>query len=149
MLLGKSWAVLDPIASVVVSIMILIAAFRLLRQASGELLEESLPKATEDKIESIVYQDKLVTDIHHLHTRRIGSIIAVEMHLRLPGDITLEESHHHATRIEQALRAEFGAGTHIMLHIEPVKVNESTGQRGNGATGQQVGDSEREGFKKI
>ena len=37
-LLGKSWAVLDPIASVVVSIMILIAAFRLLRQASGELL---------------------------------------------------------------------------------------------------------------
>ena len=40
-LLGKSWAVLDPIASVVVSIMILIAAFRLLRQASGELLEES------------------------------------------------------------------------------------------------------------
>ena len=42
-LLGKSWAVLDPIASVVVSIMILIAAFRLLRQASGELLEESLP----------------------------------------------------------------------------------------------------------
>lgn len=90
-LLGKSWAVLDPIASVVVSIMILIAAFRLLRQASGELLEESLPKATEDKIESIVYQDKLVTDIHHLHTRRIGSIIAIEMHLRLPGDITLEE----------------------------------------------------------
>lgn len=130
-LLGKSWAVLDPIASVVVSIMILIAAFRLLRQASGELLEESLPKATEDKIESIVYQDKLVTDIHHLHTRRIGSIIAVEMHLRLPGDITLEESHHHATRIEQALRAEFGAGTHIMLHIEPVKVNESTGQQVN------------------
>ena len=71
-LLGKSWAVLDPIASVVVSIMILIAAFRLLRQASGELLEESLPKSTEDKIESIVYQDKLVTDIHHLHTRCSG-----------------------------------------------------------------------------
>ena len=94
-LLGKSWAVLDPIASVVVSIMILMAAFRLLRQASGELLEESLPKSTEDKIESIVYQDKLVTDIHHLHTRRIGSIIAIEMHLRLPGDITLEESHRH------------------------------------------------------
>ena len=130
-LLGKSWAVLDPIASVVVSIMILIAAFRLLRQASGELLEESLPKSTEDKIESIVYQDKLVTDIHHLHTRRIGSIIAIEMHLRLPGDITLEESHRHATRIEQALRGEFGAGTHIMLHIEPVKVNGSTSQRVN------------------
>ncbi|MDO4511206.1 MAG: cation diffusion facilitator family transporter [Bacteroidales bacterium] len=119
--LGADWAVLDPIASVVVSVMIFIAALQLLRQASGELLEESLPKETEDKIESIVYADPLVTDIHHLRTRRIGSIIAIEMHLRLPGHITLEESHHHATAIEQALRAEFGAGTHIMLHLEPVK----------------------------
>lgn len=120
-LLGNSWVVLDPIAAVVVSVLIFITAFRLLRQASGELLEESLPKETEDKIEDIVYQDKLVSDIHNLHTRRIGSIIAIEMHLRLPGDISLEESHNHATAIERALRNEFGNGTHIMLHIEPVK----------------------------
>ena len=120
-LLGNGWTVLDPIAAVIVSVLILITAFRLLRQASGELLEESLPKETEDKIEEIVYQDKLVSDIHNLHTRRIGSIIAIEMHLRLPGDISLEESHNHATAIEKALRSEFGNGTHIMLHIEPVK----------------------------
>lgn len=120
-MLGEGWAVLDPIASVVVSVLIFVAAFRLLRQASGELLEESLPKDTEDKIERIVYADKMVTDIHHLHTRRIGSIIAIEMHLRLPGHITLEEAHRHATNVERALRKEFGAGTHIMLHIEPVK----------------------------
>jgi cation diffusion facilitator family transporter len=120
-LLGNSWAVLDPIAAVIVSVLIFITAFRLLRQASGELLEESLPKETEDKIESIVYPDSLVSDIHNLHTRRIGSIIAIEMHLRLPGDISLEESHRHATVIEHALKAEFGSGTHIMLHIEPVK----------------------------
>ena len=120
-LLGNSWSVLDPIAAVVVSVMIFITAYRLLRQASGELLEESLPKETEDKIESIVYQDPLVSDIHNLHTRRIGSIIAIEMHLRLPGDISLEESHRHANAIEHALKAEYGKGTHIMLHIEPVK----------------------------
>jgi len=76
---------------------------------------------TEDKIEEIVYRDALVSDIHKLHTRRIGSIIAIEMHLRLPGEISLEESHHHATSIEKALRDEFGQSTHIMLHIEPVK----------------------------
>ncbi len=119
--LGSGWAVLDPIASIVVSILIFVAAFRLLRQASGELLEESLPKETEDKIEAIVYADKMVSDIHRLHTRRIGSIIAIEMHLRMPGGISLEESHRHATAIEQALRREFGSGSYIMLHIEPEK----------------------------
>lgn len=120
-MLGSNWAVLDPIAAVVVSVLIFITAFRLLRQASGELLEESLPKETEDKIEEIVYRDTLVRDIHNLHTRRIGSIIAIEMHLRLPGDITLTESHCHASEIERSLRDEFGDNTHIMLHIEPIK----------------------------
>lgn len=119
--LGNSWAVLDPIAAILVSVMVLVTAFRLLRQASGELLEESLPKDVEDKIEEIVYRDRLVSDIHNLRTRRIGSIIAIEMHLRMPGDISLEESHVHASQIEKLLRDEFGGGTHIMLHIEPKK----------------------------
>lgn len=121
LMLGNNWAVLDPLAAIIVSVMIFITAFRLLRQASGELLEESLPRETENKIEQIVYQDPLVSDVHNLHTRRIGSIIAIEMHLRLPGDISLSESHVHATEIEKRLRGEFGSGTHIMLHIEPIK----------------------------
>lgn len=120
-LLGNNWAILDPIAAVIVSILIIGTSLKLLRQASGELLEESLPKETVEKIMSIVYQDTLVSDIHNLHTRRIGSRIAIEMHLRLPGNITIEESHKHASAIERRLREEFGQSTHIMLHIEPVK----------------------------
>ena len=120
-LLGDKWAVLDAVAAIVVSFMIVITAIRLLRQASGELLEESLPKETEDRIKELVYRDHDVSDIHRLHTRRIGSIIAIELHLRLPGNISLEESHRHATIIEHTLKEEFGQGTHIMLHIEPTK----------------------------
>ena len=120
-MLGDGWAILDPIAAIVVCVLIIVTAFRIIRQASGELLEESLPKETEDRIEQIVYQDTLVSDIHKLHTRRIGNIIAIEMHLRMPAGITLAESHGHATAIEQSLKTEFGKGTHIMLHIEPTK----------------------------
>lgn len=120
-LLGDDWAVLDAVAAIIVSLMIVITAMRLLRQASGELLEESLSKEIEDKIEELVYKDSEVSDIHRLHTRRIGSIIAIELHLRLPGNISLEEAHRHATNIERTLKEEFGYGTHVMLHIEPTK----------------------------
>ena len=120
-MLGDSWAILDPIAAIVVCILIIVTAFKIIRQASGELLEESLPKDIEDKIEQIAYQDPLVSDIHKLHTRRIGNIIAIEMHLRMPSDVTLAESHIHANSIEKSLKQEFGNGTHIMLHIEPKK----------------------------
>lgn len=122
-LLGEQWSVLDPIAAVVVSLFIIRTAWHLTKQSAGELLEQSLPDEMEKEIVRIVDSEPLTSEVHHLRTRRIGSHIAIEMHLRMPGDITLYESHLHATAIEQKLRKRFGASTHIGLHVEPLKVN--------------------------
>ncbi len=119
--LGKDWAVLDPIAAVVVSIFIIRTAAMLVSGALDELLEKSLPDEEEHQIEEIVYSEPEVSGIHHLCTRRIGDHIAIEMHLRMPGDISLNESHAHATNIERKLRSHFGERTHINIHVEPLK----------------------------
>ena len=120
-LLGSEWAVLDPIAAVVVSVFIIKTAFALIRKSSGELLEERLPRETENHIREIVYRTRDVKDIHHLYTRRIGGVIAIEMHLRLPGEMPLAEAHSRASEVERNLRKEYGDSTHIMLHLEPTK----------------------------
>ena len=122
-LLGDKWAVLDPIAAVVVSVFIIRTAWQLTKKSAGELLEQSLPAEMEREIETIVAREPMASEVHHLRTRRIGSHIAIEMHLRMPGDISLYESHQHATNIEQKLRKRFGASTHIGLHVEPLKIN--------------------------
>ena len=122
-LLGDKWAVLDPIAAVVVSVFIIRTAWQLTKKSAGELLEQSLPAEMEREIETIVAREPMASEVHHLRTRRIGSHIAIEMHLRMPGDISLYESHLHATNIEQELRKRFGASTHIGLHVEPLKIN--------------------------
>ena len=122
-LLGAKWAVLDPIAAVVVSVFIIRTAWQLTKKSAGELLEQSLPAEMEREIETIVAREPMASEVHHLRTRRIGSHIAIEMHLRMPGDISLYESHQHATNIEQKLRKRFGASTHIGLHVEPLKIN--------------------------
>lgn len=122
-LLGEKWTVLDPIAAVVVSVFIIRTAWQLTKQSAGELLEQSLPAEMEREIETIVASEPMASEVHHLRTRRIGSHIAIEMHLRMPGDISLYESHLHATNIEQELRKRFGASTHIGLHVEPLKIN--------------------------
>ena len=122
-LLGAKWAVLDPIAAVVVSVFIIRTAWQLTKKSAGELLEQSLPAEMEREIVDIVAREPMASEVHHLRTRRIGSHIAIEMHLRMPGDISLYESHQHATNIEQELRKRFGASTHIGLHVEPLKIN--------------------------
>ncbi len=120
-LLGKGWAVLDPVAALVVSVFIVKTALGLLSTSSGELLEKSLPKEVEKKIVDIVESEPEVSEVHHLCTRRIGSNIAIEMHIRMPGEISLKDSHTRASNIERKLRQHFGEHTHINLHVEPLK----------------------------
>lgn len=119
--LGKEWAVLDPIAAVVVSIFIIRTAAMLVSGALNELLEKSLPDEEERQIAEIVQSEPEVSGMHNLCTRRIGNRIAIEMHLRMPGEISLNESHAHATNIERKLRNHFGERTHINIHVEPLK----------------------------
>lgn len=122
-ILGEKWAVLDPLTAIVVSFFIMKAAWSVLSKAVDELTDGSLPKETEDEIESIVSEDKDVSVVHNLCTRRIGNRIAIEMHVRMPGETSLYVAHHHATEIEKRLKQRFGADTHISIHLEPVKVN--------------------------
>ena len=124
-LLGGQWAVLDAVAALAVSIYIAVMAIRLIRQSYGELLEESLPAETERHIREIVYGDNHVNAVHNLYTRRIGSSIAIEMHLRLPGSMSLKEAHDHVSAIEDRLIETYGDNTHIMIHIEPEKENDT------------------------
>lgn len=122
-ILGEKWAVLDPLTAIVVSFFIMKAAWSVLSKAVDELTDGSLPKETEDEIESIVCEDNEVSVVHNLCTRRIGNRIAIEMHVRMPGETSLYVAHRHATEIEQRLKQRFGADTHISIHLEPVKVN--------------------------
>lgn len=122
-ILGEKWAVLDPLTAIVVSFFIMKAAWSVLSKAVDELTDGSLPKETKDEIEKIVSEDKDVSVVHNLCTRRIGNRVAIEMHVRMPGETSLYVAHHHATEIEQRLKQRFGADTHISIHLEPVKVN--------------------------
>lgn len=122
-ILGEKWAVLDPLTAIVVSFFIMKAAWSVLSKAVDELTDGSLPKETEDEIEKIVSEDNDVSVVHNLCTRRIGNRIAIEMHVRMPGETSLYVAHLHAIEIEQRLKQRFGADTHISIHLEPVKVN--------------------------
>lgn len=120
-LLGSKWAVLDPIAALVVSVFIVVQAAKILSDAIGQLMEKSLPRDVEQRICEIVYEEEGTSDIHHLRTRKIGSQISIELHVRMSGSLTLREVHDKSIAIEKRLRAAFGDSTYINLHVEPLK----------------------------
>ena len=119
--LGQRWTVLDPLASIIVGMMLYKVAYELLKTSIGELTECSLPVDTEQEILQIIQSFADVHEPHNLRTRRIGNRIAIEVHLRMDGQLTLHTVHERATTIEHKLKERFGAETHVTLHMEPVK----------------------------
>ena len=120
-LLGDRWTVLDPLASIVVGAMLVKVAVNVLHGSMNELTECSLPAETEHEIEEIIRSCPDVCEPHNLRTRKIGNRIAIEAHIRMDGNTTLDVAHDRATDIENLLKERFGSQTHVTLHMEPTK----------------------------
>ncbi len=120
-LLDHRWTVLDPLASVVVGLMLVKVSVELLRTSMRELTESSLSDEIEKEIEDIICSFPDVSEPHNLRTRRIGNRFAIEAHVRMDGNVPLTAAHNRATAIEQRLRERFGPQTHVTIHMEPVK----------------------------
>ena len=122
--LGQRWTVFDPIASVIVGAFIVKVSFDLLRNGIGDLTEQSLPDSVEDEILSLVASLPGVVEPHDLRTRRIGNHYAIELHILMDGNITLNKAHDKASEVEELLRQHYGMETHVAVHVEPTQIRE-------------------------
>ena len=121
MLLGNKWSMLDPIASCLISIAIIVIAVKMSIPCIKDLLEASLPEDVEQRIISLAKSVEGVNDIHELKTRRNGSSKIIDAHIVVDPEISITKAHDIATEVEQQLIKEFGPQTQISLHMEPDK----------------------------
>lgn len=118
---GDRWTVLDPLASIVVGAMLFKVAWELLKESVDELTEHSLSDESENEILEIISSFPDVSEPHNLRTRKINNRVAVDLHVRMDGEISLEDAHHRATEIENCIREKFGKDSIVNIHMEPVK----------------------------
>ncbi len=121
LLLGDRWTVLDPLASIVIGAMLVKVAWDLLGPSFGELTDSSLPAETEQEIIRMIRDIPGIFEPHNLRTRRIGRLIAAEVHIRLDGSQSLSEAHEKASEVERRFKERFGRESHIIVHMEPLK----------------------------
>lgn len=117
--LGGRWTILDPVAALIVSFFILRVGCKILKTGIQELLDASLPDVVEEEMDMIIRSVRGVRDLHKLRTRAIGASYAIDVHVLVNGAQSVTAGHAIASRVEQALRKRFGAGTFVSIHIEP------------------------------
>jgi cation diffusion facilitator family transporter len=121
LILGDRWTVLDPLASIAVGGMLVKVSLDLLKGSAGELTDCSLPEETEKEVEDIICSFPQVSEPHNLRTRKIGSRIAIEVHVRMDGEMSLSSAHDIVSQMENRLKDRFGKDTLVTIHMEPEK----------------------------
>ena len=117
-ILGKAWGIMDPIAAIGVSF-VLIAAGGIVKEQLGSLTEKSLSEELENEILQMVEATDGVSHPHNLRTRKVGSLVVIDLHLRVDPDMRVADAHERVSLLEEKLRERFGANTIATIHIEP------------------------------
>ncbi len=113
----------DPVAAMLVALLILRAAWELTLQSVRDLLDVRLPPDEEERIKEVLRQrHPELMGYHKFKTRKSGATRFVEFHALVAPDMPVNESHRINHDIAEEIRALF-PGTHVMVHIEPCEKN--------------------------
>ena len=113
------WWILDPLIAIAVACQIVFTGWRIVRDSIGGLMDEAVPFETRARLEkSISEAMDGALEFHDLRARRAGVRLFVELHLVVPGTMTVADSHAVCDRIEQAIQASQRSAD-VVIHVEP------------------------------
>ena len=116
---GTNLLWLDPVAAILVALMIVHAAWKLTVESGRDLLDASLPAEETAWIQEYLRAaGRSVRGFHHLRTRKSGSHRFVEFHLVVDKDLSVEASHQLSDAVTRGIKEKL-SGTTVTIHVEP------------------------------
>jgi len=113
------WSILDPLMAIAVAIQIVFTGVDLLRRSADALLDAALPpdelRTAEAAIRGALPPE---ADFHALRTRKAGARRFLDLHLVVPGEMSVAESHALCDRVEAAIVAAL-SNADATVHVEP------------------------------
>ena len=113
--------IMDSIASLVIFLFIVKAAFDIFRDAMDKMVDHSCDAETEKLIYDCVMKNKKVMGIDLLQTRIFGNKIYVDVEIQADASYTLQEAHDIAEAVHDDIEQNFCKVKHIMVHVNPAK----------------------------
>lgn len=111
--------ILDPVFGVLVSVLIIYTGVSLFRRSSDTLVGQSPDKGTVDTIENVANSIDGVCGVHKITVHDYGSNKVVSLHVEVGCDITAEEAHNIAQRVEDKVTDLTKFST--IVHVDPDK----------------------------
>jgi len=113
--------VLDPIASVVISLLILKVAVSIFKDAMRKMTDTSCDEAFEAEICAAALEQADVLGVDKISTRLFGDRVFVDIEISASGDSSLKEAHNAAQCVHDAIESRFEKVKHCMVHVNPAE----------------------------
>ncbi len=117
--LKPEWAYVDQIGAVVISGFVLHAAWRIIKPAAGDLLDEGAPAALRRTICRMAEGIDGVSSVHAIRTRKAGPGYHLDLHVLVDPDFSVRRGHDIATAVKQSLMNQRSDIHDVVVHIEP------------------------------
>ncbi len=126
---NRSFAWIDPVVALAVAVFIVKAAAKLTIDAARDLLDSRLPLEELGSIEMYMRTRGDVLGYHDLRTRKAGGWRFVEIHLELPPEMTVRDSHAIAHSVSLEIQERLPS-TSVMVHVDPSDEDPPSSRRG-------------------
>ena len=115
----RGFPVMDSIASLVIFVFIVKAAYDIFKDAIDKMVDHSCDEKVEQAIYASVLNHSEVLGIDLLQTRIFGNKIYVDVEIRIKGSYTLQHAHDIAEEVHDKIEKNFPKVKHIMVHVNP------------------------------
>lgn len=119
LMIGKFFVILDPIASLIICVLILKVAFDTGKEGVNQLVDKSAPASINESIKNCILSFVEVKRIDEFKTRQFGNKIYVDICISLDKTLTLIEADKIADTIHDTVEHEFTDVKHCMIHSNP------------------------------
>lgn len=115
------FAALDPVASLVICVLIGKEAVRIFKDAIDKMVDKACDDETEEKLRLNALSQPGVISVDLLRTRVFGNRIYIDIEISADGNMTLSEAHRIAERVHDSIEQNFSRVKHIMVHVNPAR----------------------------
>jgi len=112
------WAFLDHVGAILVSVFIIVAAWKIGWPAVNQLVDRGAPEKVL-AIQAVTLAVTGVQRVHAVRTRLSGSALMIDLHVIVDGNLTVRDGHDISEQVKQRLMAEDSDVVDVVVHLEP------------------------------
>lgn len=109
----------DPIAGLIVTVLVFKLAYHLGKEALDTLMEKSVSLERLDDFTSLIISIPEVRRIDRLRAREHGHYVLVDLRVSIPGDLTVQQGHDISRKIKKMIMETHHDVDEVLIHINP------------------------------